>query len=75
MPTRDGWCREHGAHPERHPCSIHRLAELATTYTTERPLRGARSNTADGVVGPAQAAASHLRQGVIGSLQSGQGIS
>lgn len=37
--TADGWCREHGAHPERHPCSIRRLAELATSYSTE--LRGA----------------------------------
>lgn len=27
--TADGWCRSHNAHPERHPCSIRRLAELA----------------------------------------------
>jgi hypothetical protein len=27
--TADGWCRSHNVHPERHPCSIRRLAELA----------------------------------------------
>lgn len=29
VPTPEGWCRCHSAHPERHPCSIRRLAELA----------------------------------------------
>jgi hypothetical protein len=29
VPTAEGWCRSHNAHPERHPCSIRRLAELA----------------------------------------------
>jgi hypothetical protein len=29
MPTPDGWCRSHSARPERYPCSIRRLAELA----------------------------------------------
>lgn len=28
-PTADGWCRSHNVHPERHPCSIRRLAEIA----------------------------------------------
>lgn len=28
-PTPDGWCRCHSAHPERFPCSIRRLAEMA----------------------------------------------
>lgn len=37
VPTPDGWCRDHGAHPERHPCSIRRLAELARTYVTDLP--------------------------------------
>lgn len=36
VPTQDGWCREHGAHPERHPCSIRRLAELASLYAAEQ---------------------------------------
>lgn len=27
--TPDGWCRQHGAHRERHPCSIRSLAEMA----------------------------------------------
>ncbi len=31
--TPDGWCRCHSAHPERHPCSIRRLAELAADRT------------------------------------------
>ncbi len=31
--TADGWCRSHNAHPERHPCSIRRLAELAGGQT------------------------------------------
>lgn len=30
-PTAAGWCRAHEAHPERHPCSIRLLAELAAT--------------------------------------------
>lgn len=29
VPNADGWCQCHNAHPERHPCSIRRLAELA----------------------------------------------
>ena len=29
VPDDAGWCRRHRAHPERHPCSIRRLAELA----------------------------------------------
>jgi hypothetical protein len=29
VPDDDGWCRVHRAHPERHPCSIRRLAQLA----------------------------------------------
>ncbi len=29
VPNPEGWCRCHNAHPERHPCSIRRLAELA----------------------------------------------
>lgn len=29
-PAADGWCRGHSAHRERFPCSIRRLAELAT---------------------------------------------
>lgn len=32
-PTPQGWCRMHDAHPERHPCSIRALAELALTLT------------------------------------------
>lgn len=28
----DGWCRCHDVHPERHPCSIRRLAELAAGH-------------------------------------------
>ena len=31
-PTPDGWCRAHDGHSERHPCSIRRLAELATAH-------------------------------------------
>jgi hypothetical protein len=31
-PTEDGWCQAHDGHAERHPCSIRRLAELASTY-------------------------------------------
>jgi len=27
--TSEGWCRCHSVHPERYPCSIRRLAELA----------------------------------------------
>lgn len=38
VPTPEGWCREHGAHPERHPCSIRRLAEMASEFVTERAL-------------------------------------
>ncbi|WP_300013674.1 hypothetical protein [Pseudonocardia sp.] len=30
--TSDGWCRSHNVHPERHPCSIRRLAELAAGH-------------------------------------------
>lgn len=29
MPNPDGWCRSHSARPERYPCSIRHLAELA----------------------------------------------
>jgi hypothetical protein len=32
-PTADGWCRSHSAHPERYPCSIRRLAEMAVVRT------------------------------------------
>lgn len=32
-PTPDGRCRCHSAHPERYPCSIRRLAELAAGRT------------------------------------------
>jgi len=28
-PNAQGWCRSHDARPERHPCSIRALAELA----------------------------------------------
>ena len=35
--TADGWCGAHAVHPERHPCSIRRLAELAAGYAAERP--------------------------------------
>jgi hypothetical protein len=28
-PTAGGWCRDHHAHRERHPCTIRRLAESA----------------------------------------------
>jgi hypothetical protein len=31
-PTPDGWCQAHDGHAERHPCSIRRLAELASAY-------------------------------------------
>ena len=30
--TPDGWCQAHDGHAERHPCSIRRLAELATAH-------------------------------------------
>jgi hypothetical protein len=33
-PTRDGWCRRHSAHPERYPCSIRQLAQLAVGRMT-----------------------------------------
>lgn len=33
VPIRDGWCQMHDAHPERHPCSIRTLAELALAMT------------------------------------------
>lgn len=36
-PSPDGWCTAHQLHPERHPCSIRRLAELAASYAAERP--------------------------------------
>jgi hypothetical protein len=39
-PTADGWCRVHEAHPERHPCSIRALAELAQAMA--RPAGRAR---------------------------------
>lgn len=42
-PTADGWCRSHNVHPERHPCSIRRLAELAS---------GAKGVTVDAVPTP-----------------------
>lgn len=29
-PTPDGWCQAHDGHAERHPCSIRRLAEMAS---------------------------------------------
>lgn len=35
--TADGWCTGHQIRPERHPCSIRRLAELAAGYAAERP--------------------------------------
>jgi hypothetical protein len=31
-PTPDGWCRAHDVHGQRHPCSIRRLAELASAH-------------------------------------------
>lgn len=31
MPNSDGWCRAHDGHAERHPCSIRRLAEIASS--------------------------------------------
>lgn len=34
--TADGWCRLHDAHPERHPCSIRALAELAALHVPAR---------------------------------------
>lgn len=37
VPDGDGWCRGHDVHMERHPCSIRRLAEMASTYAAERP--------------------------------------
>lgn len=43
VPTTEGWCRVHGAHPERHPCSIRRLAELAREHVNERRRSRARS--------------------------------
>lgn len=43
VPTGDGWCREHGSHPERHPCSIRRLAELAAFYAADQLPRPARA--------------------------------
>lgn len=43
VPTVDGWCRDHDAHLERHPCSIRRLAELASAYAAEHPSTRARS--------------------------------
>lgn len=36
--TPDGWCRSHNAHPERHPCSIRRLAELAAGHENDPRL-------------------------------------
>ena len=33
-PRPDGWCRAHDGHGERHPCSIRRLAELASAHLT-----------------------------------------
>ncbi len=38
-PTADGWCRDHVVHPERHPCSIRRLAELATGHPRPSAVR------------------------------------
>lgn len=35
-PTPQGWCRQHDAHPERHPCSIRTLAELAAAHVRAR---------------------------------------
>lgn len=35
-PTPQGWCRSHYAHPERHPCSIRVLAELAAQLVKAR---------------------------------------
>lgn len=34
--TADGWCQGHQTRPERHPCSIRRLAEMAAGYAAER---------------------------------------
>lgn len=36
-PTDDGWCRSHNVHPERHPCSIRRLAEIAAGRVDDPP--------------------------------------
>lgn len=38
-PAADGWCRGHSAHRERFPCSIRRLAELATGAAAPVPAR------------------------------------
>lgn len=37
QPDAAGWCRGHDAHPERHPCSIRILAELAADRTQTWP--------------------------------------
>lgn len=47
----DGWCRSHNAHPERHPCSIRRLAELAGSRDESSP--SAVAPFATGVTGRA----------------------
>lgn len=35
-PTPDGLCSAHDAHPERHPCSIRILAELAARIVAQQ---------------------------------------
>jgi hypothetical protein len=42
-PTPDGWCRQHENHHEQHPCSIRRLAEMASSYAAHRPARRPRA--------------------------------
>jgi hypothetical protein len=39
LPTPGGWCRAHNVHPERHPCSIRQLAELARRSGGDRVSR------------------------------------
>lgn len=62
QPGGDGWCRAHARRPERHPCSIRRLAELAAGYAAERSRPSTRLAR--------QTASQHS---TIGASQRGQG--
>ncbi len=63
QPDAAGWCGVHDTRPERHPCSIRRLAELAAGYAAERS-RPAGAH-------PARQTAS--QHSTIGASQRGQG--
>jgi len=63
QPDGAGWCRAHERRPERHPCSIRRLAELAAGYAAERSRPAAARLVR-------QTASQHS---TIGASQRGQG--